>query len=166
MTAAVATHSWIGLGANLGDARGALQAAVLAMAALPGVQVVRLSSLYRSAPVDAGGPDYLNGVAALRTTLQPLDLLHALQAIEQAAGRERPYRNAPRTLDLDLLIHGDERIATPELTVPHPCIAERAFVLVPLAEVAPQHVGAAQLQAVAGQRIERLADSAWAALVR
>ncbi|RYF07739.1 MAG: 2-amino-4-hydroxy-6-hydroxymethyldihydropteridine diphosphokinase [Comamonadaceae bacterium] len=166
MTAAVATHSWVGLGANLGDARGALQAAVIAMAALPGVQVVRLSSLYRSAPVDAGGPDYLNAVAALHTALQPLDLLRALQAIEHGQGRERPYRNAPRTLDLDLLVHGDQSMANPELTVPHPRMAERAFVLLPLAEVAPQHVSAAQLQAVAGQRIERLVDAAWAELIR
>lgn len=154
-------NSWVGLGANLGDARAALAQAVRALAAVPGVEVVRVSSLYRSAPLDAGGPDYLNAVAQLRTTLPALVLLHALQAIEQAAGRERPYRNAPRTLDLDLLLHADERIATPELTVPHPRMAERAFVLMPLAEIAPQQVPAAPLAAVAGQRIERLRDAAW-----
>lgn len=154
--------AWVGLGANLGDARAALCDAVRALAALPGTGVQGLSSLYRSAPVDAGGPDYLNAVAQLQTTLTPLDLLHALQAIEQAAGRERPYRNAPRTLDLDLLLYGDERLESAELTVPHPRMHERAFVLLPLAELAPQRVDAAALQAVAGQRIERvLAAQDW-----
>lgn len=156
---------WVGLGANLGDARAALAQAVHALHACAGVEVVRVSSLYRSAPVDAGGPDYLNAVAQLRTTLPALSLLHGLQAIEQAAGRERPYRNAPRTLDLDLLLYAGDRIATPELTVPHPRMAERAFVLQPLAEIAPQHVQAAHLAAVAGQRIERLpGEGAWASL--
>lgn len=159
-----AASCWIGLGANLGDARGTLQRAVAALAALPGVWVVSVSSLYRSAPVDAAGPDYWNAVAELGTTLPPLALLHALQAIEGAEGRERPYRNAPRTLDLDVLLYADQRIATPELTVPHPRMAERAFVLLPLAELAPERVSAAQLQAVAGQRIERVADEAWAGL--
>jgi len=148
--------AWIGLGANLGDARAALRVAVRALAALPGTRVLRVSSLYRSAPVDAGGPDYLNAVAELDTPLAPLALLHALQSIEQAAGRERPYRNAPRTLDLDLLLHGDERLDSPELTVPHPRMGERAFVLLPLAELAPGLVRAEQLAAVTGQRIERV----------
>jgi len=92
----------------------------------------------------------------VETQLQPLELLDALQAIEAAAGRERPYRNAPRTLDLDLLFYGDEPIASPRLTVPHPRLHERAFVLLPLAEIAPKRVTAAQLQAVAGQRLHRL----------
>lgn len=153
--------AWIGLGANLGDARAALRAAVRALAALPGTRVLRVSSLYRSAPVDAGGPDYLNAVAELDTPLAPLALLHTLQSIEQAAGRERPYRNAPRTLDLDLLLHGDERLDSPELTVPHPRMGERAFVLLPMAELAPGLVRAEQLAAVAGQRIERV-EQDWA----
>uniref|UniRef100_UPI002DD626A8 2-amino-4-hydroxy-6- hydroxymethyldihydropteridine diphosphokinase n=1 Tax=Pseudorhodoferax sp. TaxID=1993553 RepID=UPI002DD626A8 len=97
---AATTTAYIGLGANLGDAPAALRAAVQALAALPGTQVLQCSALYRSAPVDATGPDYHNAVAAVRTTLAPHDLLAALQAIEAAAGRERPYRNAPRTLDL------------------------------------------------------------------
>lgn len=156
-------NAWIGLGANLGDARAALRAAVQAMAGLPGTRLLCLSSLYRSAPVDAGGPDYLNAVAALDTRLEPLELLHALQAIELAAGRERPYRNAPRTLDLDLLLYGEQRIASRELTVPHPRLAERAFVLLPLAELRPGWATPEQLQAVAGQRIERVAAPAeWA----
>ncbi|WP_284408476.1 2-amino-4-hydroxy-6-hydroxymethyldihydropteridine diphosphokinase [Acidovorax sp. SUPP2539] len=148
--------AWIGLGANLGDARAALLGALDAMARWPGSRLLRVSSLYRSAPVDAGGPDYWNAVAELATPLAAIDLLHALQAIEQAAGRERPYRNAPRTLDLDVLLYGDERIDTPELTVPHPRMGERAFVLQPLAEIAPGRVEPARLAAVQSQRIERL----------
>ena len=153
-------NAWIGLGANLGDARAALRGAVQAMAALPGTQVLRVSSLYRSAPVDALGPDYLNAVAELETALAPLGLLHALQAIEQAAGRERPYRNAPRTLDLDLLLYGDRQLDGAGLTLLHPRMAERAFVLLPLAELAPALVGAQQLAAVAGQQVEPVAPAA------
>lgn len=151
--------AWIGLGANLGDARAALQEAVRAINAVARTQVLAVSSLYRSAPVDAGGPDYLNAVAWVRTRLLALELLHALQAIETAAGRERPYRNAPRTLDLDLLLYGDERHATRELTLPHPRMQSRAFVLLPLAELAPRRVPPAALAAVAGQAIERLAPA-------
>lgn len=150
-----AALAYIGLGANLGDRGQALAEAVQAMAQLPDTQLVDLSSLYVSAPVDAGGPDYLNAVAALQTRLSPLDLLHALQAIELAAGRERPYRNAPRTLDLDVLLYGDLQLNTPELTVPHPRLRERAFVLYPLAELLPGQISAEQLAAVAKQRIAR-----------
>ena len=157
---AATTTAYIGLGANLGDAPAALRAAVQALAALPGTQVLQCSALYRSAPVDATGPDYHNAVAAVRTTLAPHDLLAALQAIEAAAGRERPYRNAPRTLDLDILLFGDLALDTPTLTVPHPRLRERAFVLRPLAEIAPERVDPAWLAAVQGQRIERL-DSPW-----
>lgn len=153
-------QAFVGLGANLGDRGQALAQAVQAMAQLPGTQVAAVSSLYVSAPVDAGGPDYLNAVVALQTRLAPLELLHALQAIELAAGRERPYRNAPRTLDLDVLLYADQSIATAELTVPHPRIAERAFVLQPLAELAPERVTAAQLAAVADQRIDRFQSAA------
>lgn len=152
--------AYIGLGANLGDARAALRAAVQALAALPQAQVLQCSALYRSAPVDATGPDYHNAVVALRTALPPHELLAALQAIETAAGRERPYRNAPRTLDLDILLFGDHAIDTPSLTVPHPRMHERAFVLRPLAEIAPERVPAPWLAAVQDQRIERL-GGAW-----
>ncbi|MFT3665986.1 2-amino-4-hydroxy-6-hydroxymethyldihydropteridine diphosphokinase [Piscinibacter sp.] len=157
-----ASLAYVGLGANLGDARAALASAFDALAALPATELLRRSSLWRSAPVDAGGPDYLNAVAELRTALEPLALLHALHAIEQAHGRRRPYRNAPRTLDLDLLLHGGSVLATPELTLPHPRAHERAFVLAPLAELAAQLVipghgaVASLLPALAGQRIERL----------
>ena len=153
---------WVGLGANLGERADALRCALTAIAALPGTRVQRVSSLYRSAPVDASGPDYLNAVAEIATTLAPQALLEALQAIEHGAGRERPYRNAPRTLDVDILLWGDPAvaIATATLTVPHPRMAERAFVLVPLAEIAPERVAPAALHAVAAQRIEQLAAAA------
>lgn len=148
--------AFVGLGANLGDPASALRQALDALARLPSTRLVRSSRIYRSAPVDAGGPDFLNAVAELETTLTAPDLLAGLQALEQAAGRERPYRNAPRTLDLDLLLYGDARIASASLTVPHPRMAERAFVLLPLRELAPRRVGEDALAAVAGQRIAPL----------
>jgi 2-amino-4-hydroxy-6-hydroxymethyldihydropteridine diphosphokinase len=134
---AAAERVFVGLGANLGDAAGTLRQAVEMLRARPDVQVVALSSLYRSAPVDAGGPDYVNAVAELRTVLAPEDLLAVLLQIEQQHGRERPYRHAPRTLDLDLLLYGDRLLDTPSLTLPHPRMHLRAFVLEPLAELAP-----------------------------
>lgn len=161
-------RAYIGLGANLGDAQVALRAAIDALALLPGTRLAALSSLYRTAPIDASGPDYLNAVAALDTAIEPAALLQALQAIEQAHGRLRPYRNAPRTLDLDLLLHGDAVLDTPTLTLPHPRIAQRAFVLQPLAELAPglRLPGHGRLDtllpAVADQRIERCAGPDWA----
>jgi 2-amino-4-hydroxy-6-hydroxymethyldihydropteridine diphosphokinase len=144
---------FVGLGANLGDAVATVQAAFEALGALPQTTCIARSSLYRSAPVDAQGSDYINAVAQLRTRLSPLALLDALQAIEDRFGRERPYRNAPRTLDLDLLLYGQQRIATPRLTVPHPRLHERAFVLMPLAEIAPDLA----MPLPADQRIERMA---------
>jgi 2-amino-4-hydroxy-6-hydroxymethyldihydropteridine diphosphokinase len=148
--------AYVGLGANLGDPVDALRAALLALAQLPSTRLVRQSSFYRSAPVDAGGPDFINAVAELATGLDAQSLLQRLQALEQGAGRERPYRNAPRTLDLDLLLYGSARISSPRLTVPHPRMRERAFVLRPLAEIAPALVAAADLEAVAAQRIAPL----------
>ena len=153
---------FVGLGANLGDRQAALRAALAAIGQLPGTRVLRVSPLYGSAPVDAGGPDYLNAVAEIATTLAPQALLQALQAIERSAGRERPYRNAPRTLDLDILWFGGQAIDTPALTVPHPRMAERAFVLRPLADLVPERVAASALQAVAAQSIHLLADAGWA----
>jgi len=148
--------AFIGLGANLGDPQRALREALQGIARLPATALVRSSRVYRSEPVDAGGPDYFNAVAEVRTGLSAPELLAGLQALEQAAGRERPYRNAPRTLDLDLLLYGDARIASAALTVPHPRMRERAFVLLPLQELAPQRVDARDLAAVAGQRIAPL----------
>lgn len=155
-TAPAASRAYVGIGANLGDARAAVQQAMDALAALPGTREAARSSLWRSAPVEASGPDFINAVVALDTTLAPLELLAQMQRIESGAGRERPYRNAPRTLDLDLLLHGDARLDTPALVLPHPRMFQRAFVLRPLAEIAPEQVSASRLAAVAGQRIERL----------
>jgi 2-amino-4-hydroxy-6-hydroxymethyldihydropteridine diphosphokinase len=152
-------RAYVALGANLGDAAGTLRQALQTLGATPGLRLVKASSLYRTAPVDSSGPDYINAVAEVSTTLTAPALLRALQAIENAAGRERPYLNAPRTLDLDLLLYGSARIESPDLTVPHPRMWERAFVLVPLSEVAPARVDAQALQAVAGQGVERIADA-------
>lgn len=151
-----AVNAYIGLGANLGDARGALQMAVRALEALEGPAALTVSGLYRSAPVDSSGPDYLNAVARLQTRRSAPELLAALQQIENAAGRERPYRNAPRTLDLDVLLYGASRIDSAVLTVPHPRMHQRAFVLLPLAELAPDLVPVAWLQSVAEQPLQRL----------
>jgi 2-amino-4-hydroxy-6-hydroxymethyldihydropteridine diphosphokinase len=148
--------AFIGLGANLGDAQRTLQDALTALGRLPDTRLAHASRLYRSAPVDAGGPDYFNAVAQVETRLSAPELLARLQSLELAAGRERPYRNAPRTLDLDLLLFGHARIESPTLTVPHPRMRERAFVLLPLQELAPERVAAADLVAVAGQRISPL----------
>lgn len=150
--------AYVALGANLGEARATLRQALQDMSAFPHTQLVRASSLYRSAPVDATGPDFINAVAELRTALGPYELLAALQGLEQAAGRERPWRNAPRTLDLDILLYGELRQDDPVLTLPHPRMLERAFVLLPLAEIAPALVSEAQLLGVEKQVISRLAD--------
>ncbi|HEV7816728.1 MAG TPA: 2-amino-4-hydroxy-6-hydroxymethyldihydropteridine diphosphokinase [Janthinobacterium sp.] len=129
------TAAWIGIGANLGDARANVQDAIARLAQLPDSALLAASSLYRTAPIDSGGDDYINAVARIETALAPAALLRALQAIELAHGRERPYRNAPRTLDLDILLYGDRQIAGAALQVPHPRLTERAFALVPLLEL-------------------------------
>lgn len=127
----------IGLGANLGDPPAQLARAVELLAGV--VEVERVSSLYRSEPVGhPGQPDFLNMAVAGRTGLEPLPLLRALQGIESALGRVRSFRNAPRPLDLDLLAYGQVVLAGPELTLPHPRLHLRGFVLHPLAEVAPE----------------------------
>jgi 2-amino-4-hydroxy-6-hydroxymethyldihydropteridine diphosphokinase len=146
----------VALGANLGDAVATVQQALRDLASLPNTQWVKASSLYRSAPYEALGPDFINAVALVHTQLSPLELLHALQDLELQSGRERPYKNAPRTLDLDLIFHGDTELATSELTLPHPRWHERAFVLQPLAEVWPERVSAAQLAAVQDQMIQQI----------
>ncbi len=150
--------AYIGLGANLGEPVAALQAALVSLAALPQCQLLRRSALYGSAPIDSSGPDYVNAVAELSTTLTAPALLQALQQVELGAGRERPYRNAPRTLDLDLLLYGSATIQSAALTVPHPRMYERAFVLLPLAELLPDQVHASDFSAVQGQGIWRMAD--------
>ncbi len=147
----------VALGANLGDPVATVQQALRDVAALPETQLFKASSLYRSAPYEAQGPDFINAVALLHTQLSPLALLHALQALELASGRKRPFKNAPRTLDLDIIFFGDVSLDTPELALPHPRWHERAFVLLPLAEVWPERVSPAQLAAVQSQAIERIA---------
>lgn len=124
----------IGLGGNLGDVLSHMTAALQALNALPGTRVLATSSVHETRPVDASGPNYLNAVAVLSTVLGPHELLRALLALELDQGRERPYHHAPRTLDLDLLCHGDAQLGTPTLTLPHPRMADRAFVLRPLQE--------------------------------
>ncbi len=159
-----AITAYIGLGANLGDPKQAIRDALDALRALPQTTVTATSSLYLSAPVDAGGDDYVNAVARVHTTLDPHALLAGLQAIEARFGRERPFRNAPRTLDLDLLLYGDLTLHDPALEVPHPRMMGRAFVLLPLLELdADIHVpgqGRASnfMPAVQGQVIRRMVD--------
>lgn len=150
--------AYVALGANLGDARSTVRQAVQDLGTLPQTRLVRASSLYRTAPVDSSGPDYINAVTEVATTLEPQALLAELQRLELAAGRVRPYLNAPRTLDLDILLYDALTLASPTLTIPHPRMATRAFVLVPLAEIAPHLLGAEQLEAVRGQAIERLPE--------
>ncbi len=132
------TRAFVGLGSNLGDRAGQLRAAATALAATPGTRVVAQSRIYETAPV--GGPaqgPYLNAAIALETALSAQALLARLQQIERGAGRVRtPDRNAPRTLDLDLLLFGDASVQSSELELPHPRLHERAFVLTPLAEIA------------------------------
>jgi 2-amino-4-hydroxy-6-hydroxymethyldihydropteridine diphosphokinase len=159
------TLAYVGLGANLGDPQQAVRDALEALRALPQTSLDAVSSLYLSAPVDAGGNDYVNAVARLRTSLPAHELLSALQGVEQNFGRERPFRNAPRTLDLDLLLYGEQTIHDAALEVPHPRMMARAFVLLPLLELDAGIVvpgkGQARdfLPAVHDQTIRRLAEN-------
>jgi 2-amino-4-hydroxy-6-hydroxymethyldihydropteridine diphosphokinase len=132
--------AYIGLGANLGDAPSTLRVAAQALNRLPHARVQAMSAFYRSAPVDAHGPAFINAVACVHTRRSPEALLQDVLAIEARFGRERPYRNAPRTLDLDLLFYGDARSSSPQLVLPHPRWAERAFVVRPLLDLLPEGV--------------------------
>lgn len=136
-SASLTVSATIGIGANLGAASVQVKQAIAALAGLPQTTMSACSSLYASAPVDAIGDDYVNAVVRINTGLLPAMLLTALQELELAAGRQRPYQNAPRTLDLDLLLYGEEKIDSPTLTVPHPRMLQRAFVLLPLLEIDP-----------------------------
>jgi 2-amino-4-hydroxy-6-hydroxymethyldihydropteridine diphosphokinase len=147
--------AYVALGANLGDARKTVLRAFDALAQLPTTQLIQRSQLYRTAPLEAKGPDFFNAVAQIDTCLTAYELLDALQAIENHAGRLRPYLNAPRTLDLDLLFYGEAHVFSPRLTLPHPRWHERAFVLYPLADVWPQRVNPEDLMRLAIQGIER-----------
>ncbi len=152
---------FVGLGANLGDPATQLRTAVEALEALPRTQVTAVSSFYRSAAIGpAGQPDYCNAVARLDTALQPEALLDALLAIEDMAGRLRGERWAARVLDLDLLVYAGVVCHSPRLTLPHPALAQRAFVLVPLAEIAPDLCIPGL--ATVGELLARLPDAALA----
>jgi len=128
---------YIGLGANVGQPREAIESAIAAIDREPGLRVCARSGLYRSEPVGAQGPDFLNAVIQIESSLTPTELLTVLQRIEHEAGRDRPYPNAPRTLDLDLLLVDELELETPKLTLPHPRMHRRAFVLQPLLDIAP-----------------------------
>jgi 2-amino-4-hydroxy-6-hydroxymethyldihydropteridine diphosphokinase len=152
---------YIGLGANLGDPNLALDSAIVGLKRISVDGRVFESPRYRSAPIEANGPDYLNSVAAFVTGYDALKVLKHLQQLEEKAGRVRTHQNAPRTLDLDLLLYGIEQIDAEHLTVPHPRITERAFVLFPLIDLAPNIMIPGQgyarvfLEGVQHQAIER-----------
>lgn len=156
------TTAYVGLGANLGNAKETVLQAIEDLNLLPDTRVQAYSSLYRTSPVDASGPDYINAVASLVTRLLPLKLLQALLAQETAAGRQRSFQNAPRTLDLDLLLYDKLVLRTEPLILPHPRMHQRAFVLAPMLEIAPSlshpvHGSIAELLAgLTDQTIERL----------
>jgi 2-amino-4-hydroxy-6-hydroxymethyldihydropteridine diphosphokinase len=157
------TIAYVGVGSNEDDPRRHVERALDELGRLPGTRLLKKSSLYRSAPVGfAAQPEFINAVAAVDTELPALELLHALQGVEARHGRRRSFRNAPRTLDLDLLLYGDMDENGDELNVPHPRMHERAFVLLPLLEIAPAarvpRLGEARalLAACTGQGIEKL----------
>jgi 2-amino-4-hydroxy-6-hydroxymethyldihydropteridine diphosphokinase len=158
----MACPAFVALGSNLDDPRRQVLQAMDELKALPGTRVERCSSLYRTAPLgEPDQPDFINAVVQVETALHPLELLDGLLAIERRHGRVRSRRNAPRTLDLDLLLYDGQSIDTPGLQLPHPRMHERAFVLLPLAEIAPgasipgRGSVAALLPGVAGQRVVR-----------
>lgn len=156
-------RAYIGLGANLGDSAATLRRVLAQLQATDGIDAVTASPFYRSAPVDATGPDFVNAVAALDTRLPPLALLDALQALENQHGRLRPYKNAPRTLDLDLLTYADVSLDHERLILPHPRMHQRAFVLLPLHDLAPDMLVNGRpistwVAQIPDQAIERLPD--------
>ena len=151
--------AYIALGANLGNAAQTVLDAIQSINDLPQTEVTKQSSLYKTAAMESlpgtpKSPDYINAVVEISCHQPATLLLEQLQKIEQKAGRNRPYLNAPRTLDLDILLYGDAHIQTDTLTVPHPRMWQRAFVLVPLAEIAPGLVSVESLDQVLGQGIE------------
>jgi len=152
------TLAYVGVGSNLDQPANHVRRALDEMAKIRATRLQAKSSLYRSAPMGyAAQPDFVNAVAALETGLSAAELLAELKSLENRHGRERTFPNAPRTLDLDLLLFGDQTVSTAELVVPHPRMHERAFVLAPLLEIAPQLPFEAALRACAGQKVERIA---------
>ena len=148
--------AYVAVGANLGDAVASVKKALHDLGGLPQTEVKAVSVLYRSAPYQSQGPAFINAVAHIQTRLTAPNLLTSLQTMEQDAGRVRSHQNAPRTLDLDILFYGDAKLHSSWLTIPHPRWMERAFVLLPLQEVAPHKVVQVMLHAVAHQGIEKL----------
>jgi 2-amino-4-hydroxy-6-hydroxymethyldihydropteridine diphosphokinase len=155
-------RAFIGFGGNIGDTRQLITDAIVCLALRSELQILAKSCFYQSAPVEATGDDYVNAVIEIETQLTPYGLLHVCQAIEQEFGRERPYSNAPRTLDLDILFFEGVIQNETELMLPHPRIIERSFVLLPLLEIAPDFflpdLGELKtyLPKVAHQKIEKL----------
>jgi 2-amino-4-hydroxy-6-hydroxymethyldihydropteridine diphosphokinase len=157
-----AVSAYVGIGANLGDALQTVREAILRLSLVRKTRLREQSGLFRTAPIAAMGDDYVNAVAHIETQLNAKELLQELQAIEIDFGRERPYVNAPRTLDLDILLYSDAQIDSDILMVPHPRLTQRAFALIPLLQIDPVIVipgkGAASrfLPDVAGQVISRI----------
>ena len=148
------SRAFIGLGSNLQDPEAQVNHALLALGKLPKTKLVKASSLYKTSPVGyIDQQDFINAVAEISTALSPLELLDAILNIETEAGRERPFANAPRVLDCDLLLYDDIKVATEKLTLPHPRMFERGFVLLPLAEISPN------LTSPSGESIVKLAFS-------
>jgi 2-amino-4-hydroxy-6-hydroxymethyldihydropteridine diphosphokinase len=129
--------AYVGLGSNLGDAINNVKHAIERLGTLPMTSLEKQSSLFRSAPIDADGDDFINAVVQVNTTLPAIDLLRELQRIENEFGRERPHVNAPRTLDLDILLYGQQKLVSTGLVVPHPRLTRRAFTLIPLLQLDP-----------------------------
>ena len=149
-------RAFIGLGANAGDPLTQIEQAMAALMSLPATVGLQRSRLYRTAPWQAQGPDFINAMVQLETQLSAPELWVQMQRIEQAAGRIRPFHHAPRTLDLDLIFYGQAVINSPALVLPHPRWRERAFVLRPLSDLAPERILASDWAAVAGQEITPL----------
>jgi 2-amino-4-hydroxy-6-hydroxymethyldihydropteridine diphosphokinase len=156
--------AYVGIGSNLLDPAAQVKSALAELGRLPRSRLLKASSLYRTAPIGhADQPEFVNAVASLETSLQPAELLAGLQSIEKQHGRQRSFKDAPRTLDLDLLMFNDQVIDKADLQIPHPRMHLRAFVLKPLLEIAPgiaiPGIGpaAARLPDIADQQVERIA---------
>jgi 2-amino-4-hydroxy-6-hydroxymethyldihydropteridine diphosphokinase len=151
------TIAYVGVGSNLDDPRTQVLNAFAELDQLPHTRVVKKSSLYRTAPIGhADQPDFINAVAQLETGLPAERLLAELQEVEQRHGRQRSFPNAPRTLDLDILLFGEVQMTSTALTIPHPRMHERAFVLKPLLEIAPQLDKRFSLESLNNQKIEKI----------
>lgn len=167
-----AALAYIGIGSNLGDSIATIHRAIAALEKIPHTRLLKTSSLFQSAPHEASGNDFMNAVVEIDTTLSPEALLEHCQSIELAFGRKRPFQNAPRTLDLDLLLYGNLTINQASLSLPHPRMTERAFVLLPLCEIAPdisipgKGLASHYLSPLSHQRIEKLLNESLSTLTR